>query len=1275
MSSRLWILHLEDEPNDTLLVEQTLAVDGLPCELVRVDTQSAFVGALQKGGYGLILADYTLPEFDGIAALKIAREACPDVPFIILSGTLGEEPAIDAVKSGATDYVLKQRLSRLGPSVRRALAEAEERARRQQVEAALRESEERFRATFEQAAVGIVHVAPDGRILRANLGFADLVGYSAEELRQRTIQQLTYPEDYPQDLEYAHRLLAGDISTYSMEKRYVRKNGTLIWVNIAVSAVRDARGECEYLIGIAKNIAARKEAEEALRQSQAMLARTEQMANVGSCEWDIATGALRWSEQTYRLFGTEPGRLVPSYDWFIARVHPDDRPRVLAASQSTLAGKNPYDVEYRIIKPDSTLRWLHARGEVIRHESGRPLRMIASVLDVTVRKQVEEELRRSEEKHRLVSENIPVAVYSALPDEQFRLTFVSGRIEGLTGYTGAQFAEDPGLRMRMIHPEDRERVAQDLNLLWGGEGPLRLNYRIVRRDGAVRWLRDCSTAVFAADQHIVRIAGFLEDITDRKEAEASQRVAEQRFTEMLETVGAIALVLSTDECITYCNPYFLALTGWRKDEVLGRNWFEMFIPPERRAAARATFPPAPGQDTPPGHFDADILTRDGQRQLISWSNTPLCNGAGRMVGLAALGYDITDRQRAEAALRQERGKLRGILDAMEDAVCITDQRCHITYGNPAFLAQFGPMNGRTCYEYFHGRSSACPSCRSAEVFAGRSVRWEWHSDRTGRTYDAFETLLHQEDGSLAKLQIMHDITARKEAEVALGRRTQELETLMQNAPDVIVRFDRQHRYLLVNRSWCIVRGCTSEEALGRTPRELGFGPEFCDPLGRALNQAFATGQLLETEFDVQIVSGVRRFEARIVPELADRPGAETQTALVIARDVTEQRQLEEELDQSRKMEVIGQLAGGIAHDINNVLTAISGYAALARVALPAGHIVERNLEQVENAALQAAGIVKGMLTFSHKTPTCRQPLNLRSVVVGAVRFLERLLPATIEVVVEGTDGPPLWVSADGAQLQQVVMNLAINARDAMPDGGTLRIALLEDEQPAEPDATAPRHVARLLVGDTGSGIPPDVLPHIFEPFFTTKPPGQGTGLGLAIVQSVAARHGGSIDVHSEAGKGTTFAVHLPCIEAPAATDIAEPHAATACGRGELVLIVDDNVQVLDVITSGLRQMGYQALQATSVPTASAQCARFGQRLRLAILDVDLPGGSGLQVLRALRSSMPALPAVIITGNVDRDLQSEEDERTRVFQKPFRLTDLLGAVTELLAQPSALEAVS
>ena len=262
----LRVLNLEDSSLDAELVHATLNDGGVECEILRVQTHADFVAALESGGFDLILADYSLPSFDGLSALEVAQEMSPDVPFVLVSGALGEERAIEALKSGATDYVLKQRLERLVPAVQRALREAEERTERKRAEEALRESEERFRATFEQAAVGISHNSLDGRWLRVNQRLCDIVGYSREELLEKTFQDITHPDDLDADLEKVHQLLAGKIETYSMQKRYLKKGGSVAWINLTVSLVREPSGEAKYFIAVIEDITERKQAGEALQE-------------------------------------------------------------------------------------------------------------------------------------------------------------------------------------------------------------------------------------------------------------------------------------------------------------------------------------------------------------------------------------------------------------------------------------------------------------------------------------------------------------------------------------------------------------------------------------------------------------------------------------------------------------------------------------------------------------------------------------------------------------------------------------------------------------------------------------------------------------------------------------------------------------------------------------------------------------------------------------------------------------------------------------------------
>jgi PAS domain S-box-containing protein len=515
-----------------------------------------------------------------------------------------------------------------------------------------------------------------------------------------------------------------------------------------------------------------------------------------------------------------------------------------------------------------------------------------------------------------------------------------------------------------------------------------------------------------------------------------------------------------------------------------------------------------------------------------------------------------------------------------------------------------------------------------------------------------------------------DITDRKLAEDALARRTRELETLMDHAPDIIVRFDRESRPVYANRRWADLAGVPLEQAPGQRCGDIGLPLD----LEVALAEAFTTGQMQEPELRLARAYEHRYFQAKIVPELT--PDGTAETALAIIRDVTEQRRLQNELNQAHKMEVAGQLAAGIAHDVNNMLTAIAGYAALLRTELPAHGESSLHLGQIEEATQAAGTITKALLAFTHRMPAEQQPVEVRTAIGGTARLLRRMLPAAIEVVVDVPTETGLWVLCGRMQLQQIILNMAINARHAMPNGGTLRIAVSEEgaapgaTQPA-PGADSPAGV-RIVISDTGCGISPGVLPHIFEPFFTTKAAGQGTGLGLSVVKSVIEEHGGRISVESDVGQGTTFTIRLPRAAPVGLTAGEQEVRESARGHGELVVVAEDNRQVLQVLTTGLQRAGYEVGQVTDAQELLAQCARWQQKVRLLVVDIDLPKGDGIQALRQIRRTAPTMPAIVITAKIEFDLETVTDEHTRALRKPFRLGDFLRVVAELSAKPQDTE---
>jgi signal transduction histidine kinase len=402
----------------------------------------------------------------------------------------------------------------------------------------------------------------------------------------------------------------------------------------------------------------------------------------------------------------------------------------------------------------------------------------------------------------------------------------------------------------------------------------------------------------------------------------------------------------------------------------------------------------------------------------------------------------------------------------------------------------------------------------------------------------------------------------------------------------------------------------------------------------------------------------------ILKENLARLGPAVRQAIQIAEERRRSRLLEEEVRQAQKMEAVGRLAGGVAHDFNNLLTVIFANTARLRSTIPAGAGGE--LDAIEEAARQAKSVTNSLLTLCHKAETRRTPVDAAALVRDAARLLARVLPAAIEMKIETPDRP-LWVSADATQLHQVLMNLAINARDAMPAGGVLRFEARPARGPERepPGGAGPALGVAMIVEDTGTGMTGEVAARAFEPFFTTKPRGQGTGLGLSVVHGIIADHGGKIDLSSRPGAGTRLAILLPAAEAPAAcAEAAAPVAAPHAGGG-LVIIAEDNNLIRGLLAATLQGMGYTTVEAADGAAALDAVKRHD--VALVVLDLDLPKLNGSATLDELSRRTQPPPALVITGSPHFD--PPDAPWISLLSKPFTIDEFRRAVIGL-TEPGA-----
>jgi PAS domain S-box-containing protein len=611
--------------------------------------------------------------------------------------------------------------------------------------------------------------------------------------------------------------------------------------------------------------------------------------------------------------------------------------------------------------------------------------------------------------------------------------------------------------------------------------------------------------------------------------------------------------------------------------------------------------------------------------------------------------------------------LLNVVEAMRDGVCVLDRNYDILYANPSLEREFGPWKGKKCYEYFHGAGEVCANCRFDKVIQRKYAHFEWTSARTGKTYDLVDTRVVLADGRPAKLEIFRDVTDVRRAADELRRSEELLNQIVSIAPVGLVRAENR-RLVWMNRFLEEMLGFESrDEWLGKSAEILYASKEEFRRVGQVLFETARRKRVVITEAQMRRKDGtVFPAELRLTAPLPDNPYAGVAGAIL---DLTETKTLKAQLYQAQKMEALGALAGGVAHDFNNLLTIITGYSELLLSVKGERDPDRGDLQKIYTAAQRGAELVKRLLIFSRKGKAEKRAVNLGELATESARLLERTLPKMITIRVDVDPSCPL-VNADPSQMDQIIMNLAVNARDAMPEGGVLTIAVRRttvDERFARMHiGMAPGEYVTLQVSDDGVGMEKAVQERIFEPFFSTKPEGKGTGLGLATVYGIVKQHEGHVYCESEPGKGTTFSVFLP-VNGEAALVEADKRSYGALGGSETVLVVDDEEFVLGVVEKLLSKVGYTVLCAKNGREALEVYRNHKGMISLVILDLVMPVMDGQRCLRELLKLDPNANVLIASGQISADTSQAFMcfGANGILTKPYNSEELLSVIREAL----------
>jgi len=869
MTPSLRILLLEDDSRDAELIQARLEAEGIVCEITRVQTRDEFVTALEHSEIDLILADYKLPSFDGITAFKLALVARPELPFIFVSGTLGEELAVEELKIGATDYIPKTGLSRLAPAVRRALREAQERAER-------------------------------------------------------------------------------------------------------------------------------KKAEEALRRSEAYLAEAQRLSRTGSFGWNVSSGEIYWSDETYRIFGYET-TTKPTIQMIIDRTHPDDRMQLQQIVDRAAMERGDFTAEHRLMMPDSSVKYVRAVARPSTGKDPQSLVYVGAVVDITERKQVEEALRQREKELREVVDTIPAMTVMALPDGS--TVFASRR---WTEYAGLQVEDSLGLSWKAaVHPDELDRHMGRRREAFASGEPFESEVRLRRAfDGEYRWFLVRWVPLRDEGGDILRWYGILADIEDRKRAEAALQDSEEQWKAVFENNPTMYFMVDEADNIRSVNPFGAKQLGYSTDELIGRP--------------------------------VEILIHEADREQ-ALRNKALC------------------RERLSQTVSWELRKIR--------------------------------KDGEIIWVRETGR---------AMLIKNRPV----------------------------VLVVSEDITEAKRAEYFITQ-------VFHSSPDGVSIVGRDYRYQRVNplyeRNWDM----PAERIVGKRVADLLGVAVFEQTVKPYLDRCFEGEEVSFADWFTHAAG--RRYLAVTYSPL--RPRSErVDAALVITRDLTDHlrasealRETQTQLAHANRVATMGQLTASIAHEVSQPIaaTVTNAHGGLRWLAAEPPNLDEARqaLDRIVRDGARAGAVVGRIRNLVKKTPPGDERVEISTAILEVIELTRsEAMKNAVAVQTDLAESLPL-IAGDRVALQQVILNLTLNALEAMSEMNEgLRELLITTVKTESGDV-------RVAVRDSGPGLTPAALEHLFEAFYTTK--ANGLGLGLSICRSIIEAHGGRLWAADNPGRGATFSFTLP----------------------------------------------------------------------------------------------------------------------------------------------------
>jgi len=877
----------------------------------------------------------------------------------------------------------------------------------------------------------------DGIVESWNAGAEKLFGYPAEEIIGKPVSVLLPPDRLSEFLDILAKIRTG-VRLEHYEVTRMRKDGRRVDISVTISPIKDNVGCLVGTSTIARDITDRRQADAALRESEERFRFAQSAAGIGTFDWNIETGVNTWTPELEAMYGLAPGDFQGTQETWEHLVHPDDRARIVQQVNESFETGAPTEEEWRVIWPDGSLHWIAGRWQVFKDPSGEPLHMIGINIDITDRKNIEETLRKSEERYRLATK----ATNDAIWDVDLKTNTVSWNET-----YAALYGRPPDTSgswqwwIDNIHPEDREHSVGSLRAaIDGSESSWTCEYRLRRRDRGWAHIHDRAYIARNASGVAYRVIGAMQDLTEQKQAEAALRESEERFRNMADTAPVMIWLSGPDKLGTFFNKAWLDFTGRTMEQECEQGWISGVHPDDLDHClstcgaafhARRAF-----------QIDFRLRRADGEYRWILCAGVPRYRGE-EFIGFISSCLDLTERKLMEERLRASETRLKGA----QRLARIGSWERDIELGNAHWSDEM--------FRIFGLYNEGAP------------------------TFSAFLNYIYPED---------------------------------------------RRRLLEAHRQ---IRSTTAP---------------------------------VHTEYRITRPDGEMRWVRGILEAVRDNRGALV-SIVGVSQDVTDQKRSQEQEFIRQKLESVGTLASGIAHDFNNLLGAVLAQAELAMAELASGSHPHEELKEIRDVAIRGSDIVRQLMIYAGQEGDALELVDVSNAVQGLLGLLKVTVSRHAALVTDlGENLPP--VQARVGQIRQIVMNLVVNASDAIQDcDGVVRVTtrlVSVDRHIAGAEDLSKGDYVQLEVSDTGRGMSQETQARMFDPFFTTK--SAGRGLGLAVVHGIVRSLRGAIRVVSELGKGTTFEILLPCVgtAAPDPTkEIAGIGQIPPLSRPATVLVVED----------------------------------------------------------------------------------------------------------------------